>query len=74
MCDFFSFCTEPEGHGGKRYYFDWEARKSRGMDQGCDSHSIICSTFLLDEDKCNKYEFDQLTKAFKVDQINSTPL
>ena len=26
MCEFFSFCTEPEYHGGQRFYFDWNYR------------------------------------------------
>lgn len=70
MCEFFSFCTEPEGHGGKRFYFDWQYRKEN-LDDENDSHSLICKHFKLNEDICNKYEFNPLTKAFKVDQVNS---
>ena len=70
MCKFFSFVTEPEGHGGKRFYFDWEYRKERPQDEN-DSHSLICKHFALKEDVCNKYEFNPLTKAFRTDQINS---
>ena len=70
MCEFFSFCTEPEGYGGKRFYFDWKYRKAHLEDEN-DSHSLICKHSGLDEDKCNKYEFNPLTKVFKVDKINS---
>jgi len=70
MCEFFSFCTDPEGHGGKRFYFNWEQRTT--LDLGdCDTHSGICKHYGLDEDKCNKYEFNPLTKKFTIDQINS---
>ena len=71
MCQFFSFCTEPEGHGGKRYYFDWKYRKGHLADDNVDSHSFICTHYHLNEDICNKYEFNPLTKVFKVDMINS---
>jgi len=68
MCEFFSFCTDPEGHGGKRYYFNWEQRQSI---KEPDSHSGICEHYELYEDKCNKYEFNPLTRKFVIDQINS---
>ena len=71
MCDFFSFVTEPEKHGGKRFYFDWNYRSSHLGDDNHDSHSSICKHFRLDEDVCNKYEYSPLTKEFKIDQINS---
>jgi hypothetical protein len=75
MCKFFSFVTEPENNGGKRFYFDWDYRKanlnSHPEDDGADSHSIICKHFKLKEDACNKYEFNPLTKEFVVDQINA---
>src|SRR3990172_9372790 len=70
MCDFFSFVTEPENYGGKRFYFDWSYRKDN-LQKENDSHSTICKHFKLNEDVCNKYEFNPLTKNFKVDQINS---
>ena len=76
MCKFFSFVTEPENNGGKRFYFDWDYRKTNLNahldDEGADSHSIICKHFGLKEDACNKYEFNPLTKEFVVDQINAT--
>jgi hypothetical protein len=70
MCDFFSFVTEPEYHGGQRFYYNWQQRVEREHD-GCDSHSIICRVNGLDEDKCNKFEYNFLTGEFQVDQINS---
>ena len=71
MCNFFSFVTDPVNHPAEYYYFDWEYRKAHLNDDGVDSHSHICARFKLDEDKCNKYEFDPLTKRFEIDQINS---
>lgn len=71
MCNFFSFVTEPEKHGGKRFYFDWKYRKEHLKDDNHDSHSSICEFYKLNEDVCNKYEFNPLTKKFEIDQINS---
>jgi len=70
VCNFFSFVTEPENNGGKRFYFNWNYRKDNLQAEN-DSHSTICKHFSLKEDVCNKYEFNPLTKNFKVDQINS---
>jgi len=71
MCQFFSFVTDPVNHPAEYYHFDWEYRKAHLDDDGVDSHSHICAHFALDEDRCNKYEFNPLTKAFTVDQTNS---
>ena len=71
MCRFFSFVTDPVNHPGEYYYFDWEYRKSHLDDDGVDSHSHICAHFKLNEDRCNKYEFNPLTGRFDIDQINS---
>ena len=71
MCKFFSFVTDPINHPAEYYYFDWDYRKAHLDDDGADSHSHICAHFKLDEDTCNKYEFNPLTGKFKVDQINS---
>ena len=71
MCRFFSFVTEPEQHGGERLYFNWKQRQERNLDNGCDSHSTICEFYKLNEDKCNKYEFNPLLKEFEIDQMNS---
>jgi len=70
MCKFFSFVTEPENHGGQRFYFDWDYRKGN-LSDGSDSHSTICSHFKLQEDVCNKFEYNPLLFTFEVDQINS---
>jgi len=70
MCQFFSFVTEPENHGGQRFYFDWDYRKDN-LSDGNDSHSTICEHFKLKEDACNKYEYNPLLFTFEVDQINS---
>ena len=71
MCNFFSFVTDPVGHLAEYYYFGGEYRKANLDDEGVDSHSHICAHFNLNEDRCNKYEFNPLTKAFRIDQINS---
>jgi hypothetical protein len=71
MCQFFSFVTDPINHPAEYYYFDWEYRKANLEEDDADSHSHICAHFRLDEDRCNKYEFDPLTKRFEIDQINS---
>jgi len=71
MCNFFSFVTDPVNHPAEYYYFDWEYRQSHLDDEGVDSHSHICAHFKLNEDRCNKYEFNPLTGRFDIDQINS---
>ena len=71
MCNFFSFITDPVNHPAEYYYFDWEYRKAHLDDDGADSQSHICSHFELDEDRCNKYEYNPLTRKFVIDQINS---
>ena len=80
MCDFFSFVTEPEtgNNSGKRFHFDWKYRKKDleissllGNSYHHDSHSSICKYYKLNEDICNKYEFDPFEKVFHVDRINS---
>ena len=71
MCNFFSFMTDPINHPAEDYYFDWEYRKDNLKADDADSHSHICTQFKLNEDVCNKYEFNPLTKKFVIDQINS---
>ena len=71
MCNFFSFVTDPVNHPAEYYCFDWEYRKAHLDEGGADSHSHICSHFKLDEDRCNKYEYNPLIGEFIVDQINS---
>jgi len=71
MCNFFSFVTDPVHHPAEYYYFDWDYRKANLNDGGVDSHSHVCAYFKLDEDRCNKYEYNPLLGKFEVDQINS---
>jgi len=69
MCQFFSFVTA----GKKPFFFDWPARQqflSKEPNVNPDSHASIAELHNLDEDKCNKYEYNPLTKLFCVDQIN----
>jgi len=70
MCKFFS-CNSING---KLYYFDWKERqkllKSNPQEYDPDSHDSIAHRFNLNTDKVNKYEYNPLTKEFKVDQIN----
>jgi hypothetical protein len=68
MCNFFSFVTNPD-YDKNYYYFDWQMRQSDK--EGADSHSHICAYFRLNEDKCNKYEYNPLTMVFKVDMQNA---
>jgi hypothetical protein len=68
MCKFFSFVTNPD-HDKDFYYFDWQMRQSEK--DGADSHSHICAHFKLNEDKCNKYEYNPLAKKFAVDMQNA---
>ena len=71
MRNFFSFVTDPINHPAEYYFLDWVYRKANLDDEGVDSHSHICAHFNLNEDRCNKYEYNPLTKMFTVDQINS---
>ena len=68
MCNFFSFCTMPDS-SSDFYYFDWQMRQADK--DGADSHSHICAHFRIDEDKCNKYEYNPLTGQFIVDMQNA---
>jgi hypothetical protein len=75
MCDFFSAISDGRG---KVYYFSYEIRKQvlsgelRGKNiHDTDSHSQIATYFNINVDECNKWEFNPLTKRFKVDQINT---
>ncbi|HPH55846.1 MAG TPA: hypothetical protein PLL41_08225, partial [Smithella sp.] len=70
MCNFFSFVTKPDGNPNERFFFDW-AQRVEHKHKDCDSHSRICKFYALDEDKCNKYEYNPLTGVLTVDQINN---
>ncbi len=72
MCNFFSFVTEPEANGGKRYYFDWKYRKAHLKDDGPDSHDHIIQYYGLGKKQCNTFEYDPLTKNFVVDAVHSS--
>ena len=71
MSNFFSFNTA----GKKPFYFDWPVRQKilsgelKGFDP--DSHASVAAYHGVDEDRCNKYEYDPLTGVFRVDQINA---
>jgi hypothetical protein len=72
LCEFFSFVSD----GKKFYYFNWQQRKKilKGkLNYQADSHTSIADFygFKADkEDKLNKFEYNPLTKVFKIDQIN----
>ena len=68
MCNFFSFCTQPSANSDF-YYFDWKQRLEM-KHNGADSHSHICAHYKLDEDKCNKWEYNPLTKELTLDMQN----
>ncbi|MFA5025088.1 MAG: hypothetical protein WC503_01075 [Candidatus Shapirobacteria bacterium] len=77
MCEFFSFVSDPTK--SKFLYFDWDLRQKVMFedkdlkDYEPDSHTSIAHYFgykAKEEDKLNKYEYDPLTKVFKIDQIN----
>ena len=75
MCNFFSLVSNGKG---KIYYFDWKLRKQyleKKIDYHPDRHTSIADYYGFkgkDEDKLNKYEYNPITKEFRVDQINTT--
>lgn len=70
MCSFFSLVTSPDLFPNKKFYLNWEFRRDNPFENP-DSHSIICRTFSLPEDRSNKYEYNPLTGKFKADGINA---
>jgi len=74
MCEFFSLVSDGKGNIN---YFDHKIRKkirSGELDYEEDSHTSIADYFGFrgaDEDKLNKYEFNPISKKFKIDQLNS---
>ena len=72
MCQFFSFCSDGKGNF---YYFNSDQRKTMLQDVNStfypDSHASICAFFNINEDQHNKYEYNPLTCAFDIDQINT---
>ena len=71
MCNFFSFISDGQGN---IKYFNAEMRRqiiAGEYDYDMDSHTSICDYHRLNEDNCNKYEFNPLTREFTIDQINN---
>ena len=74
MCRFFSFVSDGNG---KYMGFDWDLRQkclSGELKYNPDSHTSIadyCGYIGEKEDDLNKYEYNPLSKKFKVDQINT---
>jgi len=74
MCQFFSLNSDGEAN---LFYFDSEIRKKimrEKLDYDTDSHTSIADYFGFKgakEDKLNKYEYNPLTKKFKIDQLNN---
>ena len=74
MCDFFSLVSDGKG---KIMYFDWKLRKQcidKKLNYQPDSHTSIADYFGYRgarEDVLNKYEYNPITKVFKVDQLNT---
>ncbi len=72
MCQFFSLRSDG---AGKPYYFDYEIRKriiSGELNYETDSHSSIADYFGFkgkDEDMLNAYEYNPLTKEFRIDRM-----
>ena len=67
MCEFFSFITEPKNYPGQKFYLDWEYRKDHLSENDADSHAHICSVHNIQEDICNKYEYNPILKILKLD-------
>ena len=66
MCRFYSFLTDEKGN---RYAMNHQIRldiRSGKSDLREDSHASIAELWHIDEDKCNKYEFNPLTKKLKL--------
>ena len=72
MCDFFSFRTDG---AGKIYYLNAEQRKEvLAKGENPDSHTFIAHYYGFkgeDEDMLNAYEYNSLTKEFKIDRMNN---
>lgn len=67
MCDFFSFVGD--GYGNF-LYSDWNKRKSN-LSENWDSHTKILTDNKVPpslQDRWSKYEYNPLTKAFKIDE------
>ena len=71
MCEFFSFVSD--GSGNIKYFTAKDRQallESNPKQYNPDSHASIAAFHGVNEDSCNKYEWN--TEGFKVDQINAT--
>ena len=73
MCNFLSLLSDGQGN---IYYFDQAARRAkvtgkRGMQYCYDSHASIADYYGLDEDVCNKWEYNPYTDALELDMRNA---
>ena len=70
MCRFYSFLTDKKGN---RYAMNNQIRldiRSGKSDLREDSHTSIAELWNIDEDECNKYEFNPLTRELTLDMQN----
>ena len=73
MCQFLSLVSDGQGH---IYYFDHAARKDkvtdkRGHAYRYDSHASIADYYGLDEDACNKWEYNPYADKLVLDMRNT---
>ena len=73
MCNFLSLLSDGQGN---IYYFDQAARRAKiadkmGMQYRYDSHASIADYYGLDEDVCNKWEYNPYTDALELDMRNA---
>jgi hypothetical protein len=70
MCNFYSFLTDKKGN---RYAMGHDIRvkiRNGESDLREDSHASIAKLWKVSEDKCNKFEFNPLTKKLTLDTQN----
>ena len=70
MCNFYSFLTDEKGNRyamGHQIRLDIRSGKSNLRE---DSHASIAVLRHVDEDKCNKYEFNPFTRKLTLDTNN----
>ena len=70
MCNFYSFLTDEKGN---KYAMGHDIRvKIRNGESNLreDSHASIAELWKVSEDKCNKFEFNPLTKKLTLDTQN----
>ena len=70
MCRFYSFLTDEKGNSyGMNHKIRLDIRNDKS-DLREDSHASIAELWNIDEDKCNKYEFNPLTRELVLDMQN----